>query len=85
MTDAKLFKVCFSNFNWSEFKASGLYILFCMEYRQGSHTKYKIEYHFVWARRYLCVTAGELTKKMIKEYLTHHFERAPNDGFDIDT
>lgn len=23
-----------------------------MEYRTGSHTKYKIEYHFVWATKY---------------------------------
>jgi REP element-mobilizing transposase RayT len=23
-----------------------------MEYRQGSHTKFKIEYHFVWATKY---------------------------------
>lgn len=77
-----------------------------MKYRQGSHTKYKIEYHFVWvtkyryhvlvgdlalrvrelvwARGYFCVTAGELTKEMIEEYLSHHFEPKPHDGFDID-
>ena len=30
--------------------------------------------HF-WARGYFCVTAGELTKEMIAEYLKHHFER----------
>ena len=29
--------------------------------------------HF-WARGYFCVTAGELTKEMIDEYLSHHFE-----------
>ncbi len=23
-----------------------------MEYRQGSHTKFKIEYHFVWVTKY---------------------------------
>lgn len=23
-----------------------------MEYRHGSHTKYKIEYHFVWVTKY---------------------------------
>ena len=38
-----------------------------------------------WARGYFCVTAGELTKEMIREYLEHHFERDPNDGFDIDS
>ena len=141
-----------------------------MEYRQGSHTKYKIEYHFVWAtkyryhvltgdvslrirelvrqtcdrfdihilrgvvskehvhllisappnispsdimrrvkgrasrkimdefphlkkrywgkhfwaRGYLCVTSGELTEEAIQEYLSHHFEKDPNDGFDVE-
>ena len=39
--------------------------------------------HF-WARGYFCVTAGELTKEMIQEYLAHHFERDPNDGFDVE-
>ena len=39
--------------------------------------------HF-WARGYFCVTAGELSKEMIKEYLNHHFEKNPNDGFDIE-
>ena len=39
--------------------------------------------HF-WACGYFCVTAGELTKEMIEEYLSHHFERAPHDGFDIE-
>ncbi len=24
----------------------------CMGYRRGSHTKYKIEYHFVWVTKY---------------------------------
>ena len=37
-----------------------------------------------WARGYFCVTAGELTKEMIQEYLAHHFERDPNDGFDVE-
>jgi putative transposase len=34
--------------------------------------------HF-WARGCFCVTAGELTKEMIQDYLAHHFERDPND------
>lgn len=29
--------------------------------------------HF-WARGYFCVTSGELTEEMIKNYLEHHFE-----------
>ena len=39
--------------------------------------------HF-WARGYFCVTAGELTKEMIQEYLEHHFERKENDNFDVE-
>lgn len=39
--------------------------------------------HF-WARGYLCVTSGELTEEMIKEYLSHHFEKDPNDGFELE-
>jgi putative transposase len=39
--------------------------------------------HF-WARGYFCVTSGELTKDMIQEYLEHHFEKDPDDKFDIE-
>lgn len=39
--------------------------------------------HF-WARGYFCVTAGELTKEMIKEYLEHHFEAKENSSFEIE-
>jgi putative transposase len=39
--------------------------------------------HF-WARGYFCISSGELTKDMITEYLSHHFERDPNDQFDIE-
>lgn len=40
--------------------------------------------HF-WGRGYFCVTAGELTKDMIREYLEHHFERADNPNFEIES
>ncbi len=30
--------------------------------------------HF-WARGYFCVTVGDMTEDMIKEYLDHHFKR----------
>ena len=36
--------------------------------------------HF-WARGYFCVTSGELTEEMIKDYLEHHFEPNVNDNF----
>lgn len=39
--------------------------------------------HF-WARGYFCVTAGELTKGMIEEYLEHHFEAKENPNFEIE-
>ncbi len=39
--------------------------------------------HF-WARGYFCVTAGELTKEMITEYLQHHFEEQKNSNFEIE-
>ena len=36
--------------------------------------------HF-WARGYFCVTSGELTEEMIREYLEHHFEPRVDDNF----
>ena len=39
--------------------------------------------HF-WARGYFCVSAGELTKEMIQEYLAHHFERQDSAPFEVE-
>ena len=36
--------------------------------------------HF-WARGYFCVSVGQMTEDMIKNYLEHHFEANPNDNF----
>ena len=36
--------------------------------------------HF-WARGYFCVTVGQMTEEMIRNYLEHHFEANPNDNF----
>jgi putative transposase len=36
--------------------------------------------HF-WARGYFCVTSGEVTEAMIKNYLKHHFEPKTDDNF----
>ncbi len=36
--------------------------------------------HF-WARGYFCVTSGQVTDEMIKNYLAHHFEPRGDDNF----
>jgi putative transposase len=38
----------------------------------------------LWARGYFCVTLGDITKKMIKEYLEHHFEPKLDNDFRIE-
>ena len=40
--------------------------------------------HF-WSRGYFCVTAGEMTKKMIEDYLVHHFELKETPDFEIES
>ena len=36
-----------------------------MEYSQGSHTKYKIEYHFVWVTKYrYYLLQGDLARRV---------------------
>jgi putative transposase len=47
-----------------------------MEYRQGSHTEYKIEYHFVWVTKYrytmlvgdLAIRVRELVRQTCERY-----------------
>ncbi len=53
-------------------------------FEEYPHVKKRYWGRHFWARGYFSVTAGELTKEMIKEYLAHHFERDPNDGFDVE-
>ena len=36
--------------------------------------------HF-WARGYFCVSVGDMTEEMIKNYLEHHFEPNKKDKF----
>ncbi len=47
-----------------------------MEYRQGSHTKYKIEYHFVWVTIYRYqVLVGDLAlrvRELVRKTCTGH-------------
>jgi putative transposase len=40
--------------------------------------------HF-WARGYFCVTSGQVTDEMIKNYLEHHFEPRGDDNFRTDS
>jgi len=38
--------------------------------------------HF-WARGYFCVTSGEVTEDMIKNYIEHHFEPRIGENFEV--
>ena len=53
-------------------------------FQEFSHIKKRYWGQYFWARGYFCVTSGELTKEMIQEYLKHHFERNPNDNFEVE-
>ncbi len=53
-------------------------------FQEFPHLKKRYWGQHFWARGYFCVTAGELSKEMILEYLEHHFERKPVDNFDIE-
>lgn len=53
-------------------------------FEEFPHVKKRYWGRHFWARGYFCVTSGELTKDMIVEYLGHHFEKDPNDRFDIE-
>ena len=53
-------------------------------FEEFPHVKKRYWGQHFWARGYFCVTAGELTKEMIQEYLSHHFEPKPHDGFDVE-
>lgn len=52
--------------------------------QEFKHLKKRYWGQYFWARGYLCITAGELTKEMIEEYLEHLFEHNPNDKFGIE-
>ena len=37
-----------------------------------------------WARGYFCVSVGNITEKLVKEYIEHHFEgKEGSDSFRI--
>jgi putative transposase len=36
-------------------------------------------------RRYFCVTSGEVTEEMIKNYIEHHFEPKIGENFGVET
>jgi len=39
----------------------------------------------LWARGYFCVTSGEVTEEMIKNYIEHHFEPKGDESFGVAT
>ena len=53
-------------------------------FEEFPHVRRRCRGRHFWVRGYFCVTAGELTRAMIDEYLSHHFERNPNDGFEVE-
>jgi len=65
-----------------------------MDYRYGSHTVFKIGYHFVWVTKYrypvLKGDVGERVRVLVpqtceaKEYLEHHFEPDPASEFKVE-
>ena len=50
-------------------------------FEEFPHVKKRYWGRHFWARGYFCVTAGQVTEEMIKEYLEHHFEPNPDDDF----
>jgi len=52
-----------------------------MKYRNGSHTKYKIEYHFVWVTKYryrvLTGDVGLRVRKLAWQTSTKLFQEFP--------
>lgn len=53
-------------------------------FEEFSHLKKRDWGKHFWARVYLCVTVGQLTDEMIKEYLDHHFDSNRDDNFRTD-
>jgi putative transposase len=53
-------------------------------FEEFPHVKKRYWGRHFGARGYFCVTSGELTKEMLQEYLEHHFEKDPDDKFDIE-
>lgn len=53
-------------------------------FEEFPHIKKRYWDRYFGVRGYFCVTAGELTKEMIEEYLEHHFEAKNNPNFEIE-
>ncbi len=52
---------------------------------QGSnnHSVSRLTAHLIWAIGYGCWSSGNITDKMINEYLEHHRKNDKNDGSDF--
>ena len=53
-------------------------------FEEFPHLKKKYWGRHFWARGCFCVTVGQMTEEMIKQYLEHHFEPNPNDDFKVE-
>ena len=38
----------------------------------------------IWARGYFCVTVGQVTDEMIRDYIEGHVQKSPDDKFTLD-
>jgi len=50
-------------------------------FEEFTHIKKRYWGRHFWARGYFCVTSGQVTDDIIKNYLDHHFESNPDDDF----
>ena len=48
------------------------------------HLKKRYWGKHIWARGYFCVTVGQVTDEMIREYIEGHLEKSPDDNFTTD-
>ena len=53
-------------------------------FEEFAHLKKRYWGRHCWARGYFCATVGQMTQEMIKQYLEHHFEPNPDDGFKME-
>ena len=48
------------------------------------HLKKRYWGQHIWSRGYFCVTVGQVTEEMIRNYIEGHIEKSPDDKFTLD-